>query len=111
MKYARSSSGRPVKRKIGETAERDRYKQVNSVKLQHTFKFFIFQILIAPNNDETFDDIESKLEQLRNPHSTDIDHQLNLWRVTLYARRQSVRDLSTKDILHQVSWLWKVSYW
>lgn len=32
MKYSKSGSGRPVKRKIGTTAERDRYKQVNLFK-------------------------------------------------------------------------------
>lgn len=29
MKYSQAGSGRPVKRKIGTTAQRDRYKQVN----------------------------------------------------------------------------------
>lgn len=29
LKYSNIGSGRPVKRKLGETAERDKYKQVN----------------------------------------------------------------------------------
>ncbi|CAF3419355.1 unnamed protein product, partial [Rotaria socialis] len=83
LKYSRSGSGRPVKRKIGETAERDRYKQM----------------IIIPQNDETLNDIQLKADQLRDTTTIDIHTQLHLWKETFYFRRQSIGDRSTADVL------------
>ncbi|CAM2726060.1 unnamed protein product [Rotaria socialis] len=87
LKYSRSGSGRPVKRKIGETAERDRYKQM----------------IISPYNDDASNDIQLKVDQLRDTTTIDIHTQLRLWKETLYFRRQSIRDRSTADALKDFS--------
>ena len=41
LKYSRSGSGRLVKRKIGEIAERDPYKQVNYKLILFVSSFFL----------------------------------------------------------------------
>ncbi|CAF4060894.1 unnamed protein product [Rotaria sp. Silwood2] len=87
LKYSRSGSGRPVKRKIGETAERDRYKQM----------------VIIPYNDDASNDIQLKLDQLRDTTTIDIHTQLYLWKETFCFRRQSIRDRSTADVLKDFS--------
>ncbi|CAF4012876.1 unnamed protein product, partial [Rotaria magnacalcarata] len=83
LKYSRSGSGRSVKRKIGEIAERDRYKQM----------------IIIPHNNETLNDIQLKVDQLRDTTTIDIHTQLHLWKETFYFHRQSIGDRSTADVL------------
>ncbi|CAF1628145.1 unnamed protein product [Rotaria magnacalcarata] len=82
LKYSRTGSGRPVKRKIGETAERDRYKQMVMISC----------------DDQASHDIQEKSNQLRDLPTMDINAQLNLWKETSFLRRKCIRDKSTADI-------------
>ncbi|CAF1538951.1 unnamed protein product [Adineta steineri] len=83
LKYSKSGSGRPVKRQLGETAQRDRYKQM----------------IVISFDDKLSNEIQTKSEQLRDTTDIDINTQLELWRETLPYRRKLVRDRSTVDIL------------
>ncbi|CAF2060439.1 unnamed protein product [Rotaria magnacalcarata] len=83
LKYSRAGSGRPVKRRLDETAQRDRYKSM----------------IIIPYNDDISNDIETKVNRLRDLSQIDVDTQLKLWKETLHCRRQSIRNRSTADIL------------
>ncbi|CAF4393012.1 unnamed protein product, partial [Rotaria magnacalcarata] len=83
LKYSRTGSGRPVKRKIGETAKRDRYKQMVMISC----------------DDQASHDIQEKSNQLRDLPTMDINAQLNLWKETLFLRRKCIRDKSTADIM------------
>ncbi|CAF1262294.1 unnamed protein product [Adineta ricciae] len=84
LKYSKIGSGRPVKQKIGEVAERDKHKQ-----------------LVLIPYDEISNDIDTKVEQLKNLSQFDHNTQLRLWRETFARRRQTVRAGSTNDILKQ----------
>ncbi|CAF1501583.1 unnamed protein product [Adineta ricciae] len=84
LKYSKLGSGRPVKQKIGEVAERDKHKQ-----------------LVLIPYDEISNDMDTKVEQLKNLSQFDHSTQLRLWRETFALRRQSVRAGSTNDILKQ----------
>ena len=55
-------------------------------------------MIISPSDGQP-DEIQSKLDQLRDNSQMDIHMQLRLWRETLSCRRQSIRDRSTTDIL------------
>jgi hypothetical protein len=57
-------------------------------------------MIILPYNNEVSNDIQSKVEQLRNLSQIDVDTRLTLWKETFYFRRQSIRDRSTADILN-----------
>jgi hypothetical protein len=57
-------------------------------------------MIILPYNNEVSNDIQSKVEQLRNLSQIDVDTRLTLWKETFYIRRQSIRDRSTADILN-----------
>ncbi|CAF1058741.1 unnamed protein product [Adineta steineri] len=83
LKYSKSGSGRPVKRQLGETAQRDRYKQM----------------IVVSFDDKLSNEIQTKSEQLRDTTDIDINTQLELWKETLPYRRKLVRDRSTIDIL------------
>ncbi|CAF1503507.1 unnamed protein product [Adineta ricciae] len=85
MRYSKSGSGRPVKRQVGTTAQRDRYKQM--------------MMMVMSPDDPSSDEIWSKADQLRKNPPVDIHVQLSLWKETLHLRRQSIRDRSTADIL------------
>lgn len=51
---------------------------------------------------ESLNDIQSKADKLRGYSQTDdINTQLELWKETLYFRRQSIRDRSTAEILEE----------
>ena len=57
-------------------------------------------MIILPYNNEVSNDIQSKVEKLRNLSQIDVDTRLTLWKETFYFRRQSIRDRSTVDILN-----------
>jgi hypothetical protein len=50
--------------------------------------------------DQISNDIQSKVEQLRDLSQVNVDTQLRLWKETFRFRRQIVRDQSTNDILN-----------
>jgi hypothetical protein len=50
--------------------------------------------------DEISNDIQSKVEQLRDLSQIDVGTQLRLWNETFGFRHQIVRDQSTNDILN-----------
>jgi len=52
-------------------------------------------------DDERSDDIQSKVEQLRDTSQIDLNTQLNLWRQTIHFRRNQIRDQPTSEILEQ----------
>ncbi|CAF3367851.1 unnamed protein product [Rotaria sp. Silwood2] len=83
LKYSKLGSGRPVKQKTGEIAERDRHKQM----------------VIMPYNNQISDEIQSMVVQLQNFSQLDVNTQLRLWKETFTFRRQVVRDQSTSDIM------------
>ncbi|CAF1286535.1 unnamed protein product [Rotaria sordida] len=87
LKYSKLGSGRPVKQKIDEFAERDRHKQM----------------VITPYNNEISDEIQSKVVQLQNFSQLDIITKLRLWKETFVFRRQVVRDHSTSDVMKNFS--------
>lgn len=99
--YSRSGSGRPVKRKLDQVAERCRHKQVTTYvdDLWYIFSFRYFQILLLPHNDDNSSDVQAKAKQLKDLTQLDLNTQLNLWKETFYLRRRSIRDRSTRDIL------------
>jgi hypothetical protein len=49
--------------------------------------------------DEESNEIQSKVEQLRDLSQIDLNIQLRLWKETIGFRRQIVRNQSTSDIL------------
>jgi hypothetical protein len=56
-------------------------------------------MIIIPYNDEISNDIQTKVNQLRDISQIDVHTQLKLWKETLHFRRQSIRNRSTADIL------------
>lgn len=56
-------------------------------------------MIVLPHNDEISNDIQLKVEELRDLSQLDVDTRLSLWKETFYFRRQSIRDRSTNDIL------------
>jgi hypothetical protein len=60
-------------------------------------------MIISPYNDDASNDIQLKVDQLRDTTTIDIHTQLRLWKETLYFRRQSIRDRSTADALKDFS--------
>ncbi|CAF1408207.1 unnamed protein product [Adineta steineri] len=85
MKYSKTGSGRPVKQMIGEVASRDRQKQ----------------ILTMNYDDDSFNSMKIKSEELRDNSHIDRDSRLCLWKETLHIRRKLIRDLSTSTILEE----------
>ncbi|CAF1542079.1 unnamed protein product, partial [Adineta steineri] len=85
MKYSKTSSGRPVKQMIGEVASRDRQKQ----------------ILTMNYDDDSFNSMKIKSQELRDNNHIDRDSRLCLWKETLHIRRKLIRDLSTSTILEE----------
>jgi hypothetical protein len=57
-------------------------------------------MIILPYNNEVSNDIQSKVEQLRDLSQIDVDTRLSFWKETFYFRRQCIRDRSTGDILN-----------
>jgi hypothetical protein len=57
-------------------------------------------MIVLPYNDEISNDIQLKVEELRDLSQLDVDTRLSLWKETFYFRRQSIRDRSTSDILN-----------
>ena len=57
-------------------------------------------MIVLPHHNQASDEVQSKAEQLRDLSQLDVDTQLKLWKETFYFRRQSIRDRSTIDILH-----------
>ena len=57
-------------------------------------------MIVLPYNDEISNDIQLKVEKLRDLSQLDVDTRLSLWKETFYFRRQSIRDRSTSDILN-----------
>lgn len=99
-KYARQGSGRPVKKRIGEIAQRDRQKQVMKKKdFALRARCFIIQVLLAAYDDSTLKEMKKKAEKLQDFSQVDIDQHLNLWKETLYVRRQYISQNSTSDII------------
>ncbi len=56
-------------------------------------------MIIIPYNDEISNDVQTKANELRDISQFDVHTQLKLWKETLHFRRQSVRNLSTADIV------------
>ncbi|CAF1141210.1 unnamed protein product [Adineta ricciae] len=84
-KYSRLGSGRPVKRRINEIAQRDRYKQM----------------MIIPYNDHIANDIDTKVNQLHDVSQLDTEIKLNLWRQTFPYRREYIRNQTTAEIIQK----------
>ncbi|CAF4239618.1 unnamed protein product, partial [Adineta steineri] len=76
MKYSKTGSGRPVKKMIGE-------------------------ILTMNYNDDSFNSMKIKSQELRDNNHIDLDSKLRLWKETLHIRRKLIRDLSTSTILEE----------
>ncbi|CAF1130352.1 unnamed protein product [Rotaria magnacalcarata] len=85
LKYSRIGSGRPVKKRIGEIAQKDRQKQI----MQLTY------------DDATLQNIQTKAEKLRDESDLDIHAQLHLWQETVHFRRQCIREKPTSEILQE----------
>jgi hypothetical protein len=45
--------------------------------------------------------IETKINQLRDDSEIDFDTRMNLWRETIHLRRKNVRDRTTAEILEE----------
>ncbi|CAF4051096.1 unnamed protein product [Rotaria sordida] len=84
-KYSRFGSGRPVKKMIGEVAERDRQKQ----------------IILVTYDDDTLTVIQNKVKKLRDDPQLDLNIRLQLWKETLHVRRRAVRNQTTSEILEE----------
>ncbi|CAF1519519.1 unnamed protein product [Rotaria sp. Silwood1] len=84
-KYSRFGSGRPVKKMIGEVAERDRQKQ----------------IMLVSYDDDTLTVIQNKAKKLRDDPQLDLNIRLQLWKETLHVRRKAVRNQTTSEILEE----------
>ncbi|CAF1319352.1 unnamed protein product [Adineta steineri] len=84
-KYSRAGSGRPVKRRINEVAQRDRFKQ----------------LMVIPYNDHIANNIEEKINQLQDVSEIDAETRLKLWKETFSCRREYVRIQSTFDIVQK----------
>ncbi|CAF3996188.1 unnamed protein product, partial [Adineta steineri] len=84
-KYSRAGSGRPVKRRINEVAQRDRFKQ----------------LMVIPYNDHIANNIEEKINQLQDVSEIDAETRLKLWKETFSCRREYVRNQSTSDIVQK----------
>ncbi|CAF1344106.1 unnamed protein product [Adineta steineri] len=84
-KYSRAGSGRPVKRRINEAAQRDRFKQ----------------LMVIPYNDHIANNIEEKIYQLQDVSEIDAETRLKLWKETFSCRREYVRNQSTSDIVQK----------
>ncbi|CAF1426972.1 unnamed protein product, partial [Rotaria sordida] len=84
-KYSRFGSGRPVKKMIGEVAERDRQKQ----------------IILVTYDDDTLTVIQNKAKKLRDDPQLDLNIRLQLWKETLHVRRRAVRNQTTSEILEE----------
>jgi hypothetical protein len=98
LKFSRPGSGRPVKRKLGETTPRDRHKQVHETIVCFVLSLF-YKMMMISSNDESSEGIQTKLEKLRDASAIDINTHLRLWKETLHVRRQSIRDRAVSDIL------------
>jgi hypothetical protein len=103
MKYARVGSGRPLKKRTGELAQRDRQKQVKILinTLDCCQVSFCLKVLLNFYDETTLQDMKMKAEQLRDISQMDMNHQLNLWRETMQVRRQYIRENSTSDIVQK----------
>ncbi|CAF1460105.1 unnamed protein product, partial [Rotaria sordida] len=84
-KYSRFGSGRPVKKMIGEVAERDRQKQ----------------IMLVTYDDDTLTVIQNKAKKLRDDPQLDLDIRLQLWEETLHVRRKAIRNQTMSEILEE----------
>ncbi|CAF1502699.1 unnamed protein product [Adineta ricciae] len=85
MKYSKTGSGRPVNTMTGEVAVRDRQKQ----------------ILTMNYDDDLFNSMKIKSQELRDNNRIDRDAQVRLWKETLHVRRKLIRDLPTSSILEE----------
>ena len=103
MKYARVGSGRPLRKRIGELAQRDRQKQVKILinTLDCCQVSFCLKMLLNFYDETTLKDMQMKAEQLRDISQMDMSHHLNLWRESMQIRRQYIRENSTSDILQK----------
>ena len=99
-KYSRIGSGRPVKKRIGEIAQRDRQKQaiIGNPFSCLTYCFHL-QILLRKFDSETLLEMKKQAEKLRDFSQTDINEQINLWKETVHVRRQYIREHSTSDTI------------
>ncbi|CAF3427803.1 unnamed protein product [Rotaria socialis] len=82
-KYSKNGSGRPVKRMIGEVAQRDRQKQ----------------LMLLNYDADTFNDLQLKSKSLKDNSQIEFNSLLNLWKETVYVRRKAIRDRPTSEIL------------
>lgn len=57
--------------------------------------------MLVTVDDEKSADIESKVELLRDTSQIDLTTQLNLWKQTIYFRRNRIHDQTTADIIQQ----------
>ena len=60
-------------------------------------------MLVTVDDEKSNDDIESNVELLRDTSQIDLTTQINLWKQTIYFRRNWIRDQTTADIIQQFS--------
>ncbi|CAF4179792.1 unnamed protein product, partial [Rotaria sordida] len=86
-KYSRYGSGRSVKEMTGEVAQRDRQKQ----------------ILLTNYDDDTLNNIQIKVNQLRDDSDIDVNARVQLWKETIHVRRKNIRERPTSEIVEEFS--------
>lgn len=100
-KFSFPTSGRPVKKKNLDAAERDRQKQVwNDSFFKHQFFSEKFQLLLPQNlDDASSTHANDQLIALKNESQTENLLIMDLWRSTVNIRRKEIRNKTTKEMI------------
>ncbi|CAF1488513.1 unnamed protein product [Rotaria sordida] len=71
----------------GEVAQRDRQKQ----------------ILLMNYDDDILNNIQMKVNQLRDDPDIDVNARVQLWKETIHVRRKNIREWTTSEIVEEFS--------